>query len=142
MNVERPAGFWIRLAALILDGLIIGVPLSIIGYMFTGDVQTSNDNWVINLISLLYTLLVPVFWYGYTVGKRVCGIRIVKTSGENVGLGSMLLRYIVGYLVYVFTLGIGILVSAIMVGVRKDKRAIHDFIGGTYVTYQKPGEKG
>ncbi|MEW9501132.1 RDD family protein [Jeotgalibacillus marinus] len=32
------------------------------------------------------------------------------------------------------------LISAIMVGARKDKRSIHDLVAGTYVTYDPPGE--
>jgi uncharacterized RDD family membrane protein YckC len=45
---------------------------------------------------------------------------------------------VVGSLVYVITLGIGVIISAIMVAAREDKRSIHDFIAGTYVTTEKP----
>jgi uncharacterized RDD family membrane protein YckC len=48
------------------------------------------------------------------------------------------MRVIVASLVYGITLGIGAIVSAFMIGLRKDKRSLHDFIAGTYVTYQKP----
>jgi uncharacterized RDD family membrane protein YckC len=44
----------------------------------------------------------------------------------------------VAAIVYGITLGIAVIVSAFMIGLRKDKRAIHDFIAGTYVTYEKP----
>ncbi|MCI1113573.1 RDD family protein, partial [Stenotrophomonas maltophilia] len=92
-----------------------------------------------NLISTLYTLLVPVFWYGYTIGKKILKIRIAKVDGEPVGIGTMLLRVIVGmWLIYGITFGIGAIVSAIMVGVRQDKRAIHDLVAGTYVTSNEP----
>ncbi len=36
--------------------------------------------------------------------------------------------------------GIAAIVSAFMVGLREDKRSIHDFVAGTYVTYAEPGE--
>ena len=55
-------------------------------------------------------------------------------DGSKVGYGVMLLRVIVGGIIYVVTLGIALIVSAFMVGIREDKRAIHDFIAGTYVT--------
>jgi uncharacterized RDD family membrane protein YckC len=87
---------------------------------------------------LLNFLLVPIYWSGYTIGKRIMGIRIVKVNGEKLGFGAMFLRAIVASLVYVVTLGIALIVSAVMVGVRQDKRAIHDFIAGTYVTTEKP----
>lgn len=131
----NPAGFWIRLAANLLDGLIIGLPLFLISYLITGDTQ---GDLFTNLISFLYSLLLPIFWYGYTVGKKILGIRIVKVNGDQVGFGAMLLRVLVGGLIYGITLGIAALVSAFMVGLRQDKRAIHDFIAGTYVTYNKP----
>ncbi|MED1785356.1 RDD family protein [Brevibacillus fortis] len=132
---SNPVGFWLRLGAGLLDALIIGLPLLLISYIITGNTE---DNLVTNIISSLYSLLVPVFWHGYTVGKRIAGIRIARIDGEPVGIGTMLLRNFVGGIVYVITLGLGIIVSAIMVGVRQDKRSIHDLIAGTYVTSDQP----
>lgn len=86
--VDRPAGFWIRLAANLLDALIIGIPLMIISYLITGD---TGREPLTDTISFLYSLLLPVFWYGYTVGKKLLGIRIVKINGEPVGFGTMLM---------------------------------------------------
>ncbi|GMB07813.1 RDD family protein [Thermolongibacillus altinsuensis] len=133
--VSNPAGFWRRLAANLLDGLIVGVPLAIISYFITGSMEGDP---ITSLINLAYFLLVPIYWSGYTIGKRIMGVRIVKVNGEKLGFGAMFLRTIVASLVYVVTLGIALIVSAIMVGVRRDKRAIHDFIAGTYVTTERP----
>lgn len=133
---SNPVGFWRRLGAALLDGIIIGIPLSLIAYLITGDLR--KDEPITNAISFLYSLLIPVFWSGYTIGKKLLGVRIAKVNGAPVGVGTMLLRVLVGGLVYVITFGIGALVSAIMVGVRADKRSIHDFIAGTYVTSDKP----
>lgn len=135
--MNRPAGFWVRLGAAILDGLIIGVPLAIISYLVTG---SAEDNIFTSTLNFLYTLLVPVVWAGYTVGKKIVGVRIAKVNGEKLGFGTMFMRTLVSGIVYLLTLGIGIIVSAFMVGLRQDKRAIHDFIAGTYVTYEKPNE--
>jgi uncharacterized RDD family membrane protein YckC len=133
--ITRPAGFWIRVAASLLDTIIIMIPLTIISYIITGnwegDIFTS-------IISILYSLILPVIWFGYTIGKRIVGIRIVKVNGDKVGFGNMLMRIVVAAIVYAVTLGIAVIVSAFMIGLRKDKRAIHDFIAGTYVTYEKP----
>lgn len=134
--VERPAGFWIRLAASILDSILITGTIFIIAALIglDGTVREGLDA----ILNLLYGLLIPVIWYGYTVGKRLCGIRIIKMDGSNVSIGTMLLRVIVAGFVYVITLGIGVIVSAFMVAFRKDKRSIHDLIAQTYVTYEKP----
>ncbi|MFD1363422.1 RDD family protein [Lentibacillus salinarum] len=134
---QSRAGFWIRMGANILDGLLLGVPIGILSVILGLSVE---DRDIVNaVISVPYYLLLPVVWYGYTVGKRTCNIRIARIDGEKVGFGTMVLRYIVGFaIVYVLTLGIAMIVSAFMVGLREDKRAIHDFIAGTYVTYAKP----
>ena len=133
--INRPAGFWVRLLAMILDGLIIGIPLAVIGYLMTGNWE---DDPLTSTVSFVYSLLLPVLWHGYTVGKKIMGIRIAKVNGEKLGIGAMLLRNIVGGIVYVVTLGIGAIVSAFMVGLREDKRSLHDMIAGTYVTYDAP----
>ncbi|MEF2965373.1 RDD family protein [Paenibacillus sp. M1] len=127
------AGFWIRLGASLLDGIIVGIPLAILSYIFTGN---SDDNVVTNLISFLYTLLLPVMWEGYTIGKRICGVKIRKVSDHSPpGIGTMLMRNVVAGLIYTFTFGIALIVSAFMVGLREDKRSIHDFIAGTEVVH-------
>lgn len=133
-TITRPAGFWIRLAAAVLDTVIVMVPLTIISYFITG---TWEGDLYTSIASLLYYLIVPVVWNGYTVGKRIVGIRIAKVNGEKVGFGTTLMRFVVASLIYIVTLGIAGIVSVFMIGLRKDKRAIHDFVAGTYVTYEK-----
>lgn len=132
----NPVGFWRRLGANLLDGLIIGIPLALLSYLIS---PADENDWFTNALSAVYSLLLPVLWFGYTVGKKLLDIRIVKMDGSQVGIGTMLLRVFVGmYLVYGITLGIGAIVSAIMVAAREDKRSIHDLIAGTYVTSNKP----
>ncbi|CAM3990706.1 RDD family protein [Paenibacillus alkaliterrae] len=135
-SIVRPAGFWIRAAAIILDAIVVMVPLTFISYLITG---AWGEDIYTNIISILYGLILPVIWLGYTVGKRIVGIRIVKVNGDKVGFGTMLMRVIVASIIYGVTLGIALIVSAFMIGLRNDKRSIHDFIAGTYVTYEKPG---
>ncbi|MBU9721274.1 MULTISPECIES: RDD family protein [Bacillaceae] len=136
-DVDNPAGFWVRLGANIVDGLILFFPLGIISLIVSGHFFTDGFHFT-DLLSTLYYIILPVVWYGYTLGKRAVGVRIARVDGEKVGLGTMLLRDIVGGLVYIITFGIGLIVSAFMVGLREDKRSIHDFIAGTYVTYNPP----
>ncbi|KHF31883.1 RDD family protein [Paenibacillus sp. P1XP2] len=94
------------------------------------------EEYVTNILSFLYSLLVPVFWGGYTVGKRICGIKIRKVQDHSPpGIGTMLLRHVVAGIIYGLTFGIGTIISAFMVGLREDKRSIHDFIAGTEVVH-------
>lgn len=133
MNENEAAGFWIRLGANLLDGIIVGLPLSIIAGIFTGNYENEP---IQNMIYGLYGLLLPVYWNGYTIGKRICGIRIRKFDFlEPPGIGTMLLRNLVSGIVYALTFGIGIIVSGFMVAMREDKRSLHDFIAGTEVVH-------
>lgn len=134
--VNRPAGFWIRLGALLLDAIILGIPITLFTIAI-GFNQSQSDTFH-SVIEFFYSLLLPIFWSGYTIGKRICVIRIVKLNGDPVTLGTMLMRNVVSALVYLITFGIGVIVSIFMVALREDKRAIHDFIAGTYVTHETP----
>ncbi|WP_413033240.1 RDD family protein [Paenibacillus xylanilyticus] len=128
------AGFWIRLGAGILDGLIIALPLAVIAGVITGNFDSNEP--IANVLSSLYSIFLPVFWNGRTIGKRICGIRIRKyDTHESPGIGAMLLRVVVAGILYALTLGICFIISVIMVAVREDKRALHDFIAGTEVVW-------
>ncbi|MBB6021855.1 putative RDD family membrane protein YckC [Paenibacillus sp. JGP012] len=63
------ASFWIRLGAGILDSLIISIPVAIIVYMLTGHYDTDDLN--ARVLSALYSIILPVYWYGRTIGKRM-----------------------------------------------------------------------
>ncbi|GAB6926169.1 RDD family protein [Paenibacillus sp. JCM 10914] len=131
---KEEAGFWVRFGAGLLDGLIVGVPLSIIGYLIAG--QNFDREPITNVLSILYALLLPVIWKGFTIGKKICGIRIRRVNDhEPPGLGTMLLRNFVAAIIYVLTFGIGIIVSCFMVAIREDRRSIHDFVAGTEVVW-------
>ncbi|MHA6252469.1 RDD family protein [Oceanobacillus sp. CAU 1775] len=137
MLVHDPGGFWVRFFANLLDGLITVIGFGFIGLLIYNRFIVEEVS-MLDLLHLLYYMILPIIWQGYTIGKNMLGIRIVRMDGGNVTFVNMLLRHLVGGLVYAFTLGIGVIISAFMVGMRSDKRAIHDFIAGTYVTYEKP----
>lgn len=138
MNIYRPAGFWIRLGAVVLDYLITSVPLAIIFMLATG--KDPNESTMISIILTLYAILLPVYWNGYVIGKRSAVSASSKKTALRVGFLTMILRVLVGGLIYGVTFGIGVIVSAFMVGMREDRRSIHDFVAGTYVTYALPDE--
>ncbi|MDO7907506.1 RDD family protein [Paenibacillus sp. JX-17] len=124
-------GFWRRLGAVLLDGLIIGVPLSILSVILFG--SNDDQDWFTRSLDVVYEIVVPVFWAGRTIGKRFVGVRIRRLDGEPPGFGTMILRVIVGGLIYAVTFGVALIISVIMVVVREDNRSIHDFIAGTEV---------
>ena len=131
--MQNTVGFWVRLFASLLDSLLLGLPVTIIAVQIWG-----GEQYAAEIFNILYPIILPIFWAGYTVGKKIIGIRIVKVNGDDVTILTMLLRVIVGNLIYTLTFGIGAIVSAFMVGLRHDNRSIHDFIAGTYVTSDRP----
>ncbi|MHB1404482.1 MAG: RDD family protein [Desulfitobacteriaceae bacterium] len=133
-NTLNPAGFWIRLGANLLDGLIVALPIAVLAFLLAGEVRGS---YIYYAIYILYSIIVPSVWHGYNVGKRIVGIHIAKVNGDKVGIGTMILRTLIASIIYTVTLGLGLVVSAVMVASRQDKRSIHDFLAGTYVTKER-----
>lgn len=115
---------------------------------------------IIFIFTIFYNIILPLYIYeGQTIGKKAIGIKIVKANGEKATLVNYILRYITILIIegntYVVTFsGIafffinqyydkaselnGILtgvfaLSALIAFFHKDRRAIHDFIGGTKV---------
>lgn len=110
-------------------------------YLQTSWILDQIRSFIAGLHDCLGASFAAWFWNGYLIGKRICGIRIVKKDGSQVSLLTMFLRVIVAGLVYGITFGLGLIASLILIGVREDKRTLHDLIAGTYVTYASPGEE-
>ena len=129
MNQEL-AGFWRRFGASVLDNLVF-VPFFII-FMFVG-MSLDTAEGVVGILQTLYYLIVPIVWVGFTVGKKALDIRIVRMDGQKITIWTTVKRYLLSGIIYSVTFGIGFIVSAFMVALRKDKRSIHDLIAGTQV---------
>lgn len=89
------------------------------------------------IIYIIYLIFLPLFWNGYITGKWFNNIKLKSYKGNKLTLIQMIKRELIGfYLLGILSLGISFLISSIMIVFREDKRAIHDFIGNTYVTEQ------
>ncbi|AIF42840.1 RDD family protein [Virgibacillus sp. SK37] len=141
MTITNPAGFQNRFLARVLDLMIIFIGVGIISYFIYGKFYDPDTMKPIDYTGLIYGILLPVVWYGYTLGRRMAGNRIVRVDGKSVGIGTMLLRDVLGGVIYTLTLGIGLIISAFMIGIREDKRTIHDLIAQTYVTTEPPKKR-
>jgi uncharacterized RDD family membrane protein YckC len=79
------AGWWERVAAEIIDGLlltpfVVGIVLSVEGL--------ATETLLIALVGLVYNGLLDGSERGQTVGKRVMHIRVVDVdTGESIGIG-------------------------------------------------------
>ncbi|SDL31422.1 RDD family protein [Halarsenatibacter silvermanii] len=121
------AGFWIRLAAYLIDGVVLGGPVYLIStFLVTVDPFAGQLFSTLGLPIII--ILFWVNWHGQSPGKRIMNIRIITKSGGAITFGRGVLRYI-GYILSGFLLMIGF----IMVAFHGKKRGLHDIISGTYV---------
>ncbi len=118
------AGFWIRLLAYIIDGVIVAVVNVVVDIAIDAPLTSGLLQIAVGAV---YTI---GFWTaaGATPGKMALGLRVTMASGEPIGLGPAVLRYI-GYFISTITLLIGFL----MIAFTREKRGLHDFIAGTVV---------
>jgi len=137
MTEGRPAGFWIRALAALLDFLVfllVQFSFGLIGGRVWGPDVASTPTFrpIVVLFTVVFagaysTLLLALG--GQTIGKMLVGVRVV--AGEELpSIGAALLRFI-GYFASLGTLTLGY----VMAGLRQDKRALHDLIAGTRVEY-------
>ena len=125
------AGFWIRLGAYIIDGIIVSGINLLLNFMtlFTSHQQGEN------MIPLLGLLIAPAYHIGFwvynngtTPGKKAVNIKVVRTDGLPLTISTGIIRYI-GYYISGIILGIGY----VMAGFDDKKQALHDKMANTYV---------
>jgi len=133
------AGFWIRFAAYFIDGLIVGIP-GIILLAIVGGFSSSSNGQVSGAAVFVYLLWLIAsvgyfiyFWTrpaGQTLGMKMVNIRVVKTDGSPITIGTAVARYI------------GMILNSIIFGLPigwlwavwdPNKQGWHDKIAGTYV---------
>ncbi len=130
---RRPAGFWTRLAAILVDGVCLltaqAAVLLLVWAALGGRPALAVGRAFQLVIGSVYPVIFHWLW-GQTLGKMAMQIRVVTVAGGPLSLGTSVLREI-GYWISALTLGIGYL----MVAFRSDKRALHDLIAGTRVEH-------
>jgi uncharacterized RDD family membrane protein YckC/type II secretory pathway pseudopilin PulG len=136
LDGKRPAGFWVRAAASVIDsGVIvigssaIGLVVTIIG-LLTGSPIAATLAWVLatNLYAVAYLAAMESSASQATLGKRAFGLTVSDLAGRRVSFGRALARACAKYL-NALTLGLGWLLA----GVTRKKRGLHDFTAGTMV---------
>jgi uncharacterized RDD family membrane protein YckC len=137
----RPAGFWIRAVAFVLDLLVFALVAASLAALARRRWGPALDEpGALPVAVVLHTLLFSVLYVvvlhastGQTVGKMLAGARVVGADGARVPLGTAFLRY-VAYYASLLPFGFGFL----MAGLRRDKRALHDLLAGTRVDRWPP----
>lgn len=137
----RYAGFWKRVAALLIDTVITMVVGGLIGGMMglmlavtnpTVDMDTGSMEAVFNLIGLLigwvYFASMESSSYQATLGKMALGIRVCDLDGNRISFGRASGRHFAKILS-----GVLLLVGYLMAAFTAKKQGLHDMMASTLV---------
>lgn len=136
--VRPKAGFWLRLVAAVLDGLLIAILQTLLGALLAvvGFVASDMDPQRLAGLLLLFSYLIGIAYYvvftgscGQTPGKMALRIKVIRCDGGRVDFNRAALREIGGKTVAGIIFGIGLL----MVAFDEQKQGLHDRMAGTYV---------
>jgi uncharacterized RDD family membrane protein YckC len=138
-TTDAYASRWLRLAAAIIDGVIVGVPSAIIS-----SVVNEDGRFAITLIYMVVAVLyAPLLLMrkgehnGQTIGKQAVGIRVVHQSGQPITGSVAALREVVGRSVLgAVTCGFYSLVDSLWCLWDQRRQCLHDKIAGTFVLKQ------
>jgi len=124
------AGWWIRTAAYLLDGLLLGAAYGLLAAIGSyGSDGVTTLEWVV--IPFAYFAGMHAFHDGATVGKAVVGVAVRREDGSGVNAGRAAVRAITTWVLWITMIG-GI-VDACVLGTDRRKQAVHDKTAGTVV---------
>ncbi|WP_414661216.1 RDD family protein [Horticoccus sp. 23ND18S-11] len=127
------AGLFIRLGALAIDGVLIGMIMAFIAGVLPRFLQFHNGpgGWLIAL-----ALYGAIMWRhkGTTIGGIVCGLRVVRVDNRELDWATAIVRALACFLSLAVA-GLGF----IWVAFDDDKQSWHDKIAGTTVVLAPKG---
>jgi uncharacterized RDD family membrane protein YckC len=146
-------GFWIRLLAYIIDGIVIQIVATPFFFIMAlpalsriiREAEQNQDNpspeFVLSMLGAISTFIILAFvghwlyealltsssWQG-TVGKRLLRLKVTDEAGNRIGFGRATGRFFAKILSnLLFCIGF------IMIAFTDRKRGLHDMIAGTLV---------
>jgi uncharacterized RDD family membrane protein YckC len=154
------AGFWRRLFAFCLDGLLLGALGACIG-LIAYDGLVALGDWgraVGFIIALIYFgAMDSVLFGGQTLGKRIVGIKVVVSTGLPLSVSASTLRAaifcvpyflngafldagaITSWLSVFLVFGVGFSIVYLLLFNRRTRQSLHDLAVGAYVVSNKAG---
>lgn len=137
-----------RIGAQIIDTIIVSVlfflavfVMSFFGGLFGGLTGTDVAGGFALLgfligggVVFLYWFLLEGMWDGYTVGKRLFGIKVVEEDGSSCSLGSAFIRNLFRIVDALFYYLVGFVAMAMS----DNRQRIGDLLAGTVVVREQP----
>ena len=136
-------GFWIRVVAYFLDGLLLTIAFGIIATVVGVNLIPADPakmdpaemmagmgtfQLIALVVTWLYFALMESSARGATVGKMVLGLRVVDDQGNRISFlratGRFFAKILSGLILYI---------GFLMVAFTDRKRGLHDMIAGTVV---------
>jgi uncharacterized RDD family membrane protein YckC len=145
------AGWWRRVGAHVIDLIVIALIAAVFFGIFAafagaGFLVGDTTGYIaavlgilgfglcIVIAALLYAPLMMVKTDGKTLGRMVCGIRVVRAKGQPITFGWACLREVLtkwllfGVLLNSFTFGLAALIDYLWPLWDEENRALHDFV--------------
>ena len=161
-QTEQPhaevCGFWKRIFAMMLDGILLGLFGALIGFVMF-DQLARLGGWGrlagFSVALIYFGVFNSVVGNGQTPGKRMMKIRVIDHSGNYISLAKSFLRFIilglpfflnqaliptsvmmspVGYILSLLIFGFGTAIVYLYVFNRRTRQSLHDIVAGTFVT--------
>lgn len=140
MFIVQYSGLGRRIVAFLIDILFLQAAVLLV--VIIGLITIGSDSKLMNggvgaLINSYYATagVMCIFYFiyfhgttGQTIGKRILGMKVVRTTGEPMGTGVAFLRW-VGYIVSSLFFYLGFL----WIALDSRKQGWHDKIAGTFV---------
>jgi len=161
--LEDYAGFWKRVAAYIIDSILLWIPQKLIEMVSgagaakdamnetikgaAGNMQVVHAAQIHYLSaawpSMLLGLVVGVLYFAFcessawqaTLGKLALGIRVTDMEGRRIGFGRAIGRYLAKILSFII-----LFIGVIMVAFTQRKQGLHDIMCGTLVLNGRASE--
>lgn len=138
-------GFWIRVVAAIVDGVLLRVVVAPVGMIFgglglAGGMMTGMPHMGIGLLGGGITIVLVLFgsWlyeafmesssYQATLGKMIFGMKVTDLNGNRISFERATGRHFAKWLS-----GMLLCIGFIMVGLTERKQGLHDLLAGTLV---------
>jgi uncharacterized RDD family membrane protein YckC/ribosomal protein L40E len=117
------AGFWLRLVAFIIDGLVVMIPIAIINKIFL------HSGWFFGgVASWLYYALMESSEKQATLGKLAIGIKVTDLYGNRISFAQATGRHFSKIISSII-----LLIGYFMAGFTEKKQALHDIIANCLV---------
>jgi uncharacterized RDD family membrane protein YckC len=124
------AGFWLRMAALALDLVLVMVITHLVSTV------VGHGRHSMGMPLLLVAVYGAVMWAlkGTTIGGSICGLQLVRLDGKPIDWGTAIMRAL-GCFLSLIVAGLGF----VWIAFDKDRQAWHDKVAGTVVVRTPKG---